>query len=128
MVEQIRSTEKCEGFTLCLAENKPNAGGGWGKRWGGVEKDSGVELTDGGGSAGDGGGTGARNKSVIRGLELSAPGGPGGATGLGAQVSLRVLRGGGSSVCRLLLVGGCLGSMGISFLWVRGFFEGGGLD
>ena len=27
---------------------------------------------------------------------------------------------------RLCLVGGCLGRMGILFLWVRGFLEGGG--
>ena len=43
-------------------------------------------------------------------------------------MSLRVLRGGGSSVSRLRFVGGCLGRMGSFFLWVRGFFEGGGLD
>ena len=51
---------------------------------GGGEKDSGVEVTDGGGSAGGRGGTGARKKSVIRRLELSAPRSWGGATGLGA--------------------------------------------
>ena len=58
--------------------------GGYGKRWGGGEKDSGVVLTDRGGSAGGWGGAGARRKCVIRQLGLSAPGGWGGATGLGA--------------------------------------------
>ena len=51
---------------------------------GGGEKDPGVELTDGGGSAGGGGRAEARKKTVIPRLELSAPGGWGGATGLGA--------------------------------------------
>ena len=52
--------------------------GGLGQAMGGSEKDSGVDLADGGGSAGGGGGAGARKKSVIRRLELSAPGGLGG--------------------------------------------------
>ena len=51
---------------------------------GGGEKDSGVELIDGGGSAGGAGGAGARKKSVICRLELLALVGWGGATGLGA--------------------------------------------
>ena len=51
---------------------------------GGGEKDSVVELTDGGGSAGGEGGAGARKKSVIRRLDLSALGGWGGATCLRA--------------------------------------------
>ena len=42
------------------------------------EKDSGVDLVGGGGSAGGRGGAGARKKSVICRLELSAPGGFGG--------------------------------------------------
>ena len=72
------------GFTVPLAEMKPLAGGGVGQAMGGSDKDSGVDLADGSGSAGGRGGAGARKKCVIRRLELSAPEGWGGATGLGA--------------------------------------------
>ena len=62
------------GFTLCSAEKKQNVEGGWGNRWGGVKKTLLLNSLMEADRPEAGGGAGARKKSVIRQLELSALG------------------------------------------------------
>ena len=72
------------GFTLCSAENKPNAGGGVGQAMVGGEEDFGVEVTDGGGSAGGGGGGWSSEEICNLSIGTVSAGGLGGCHRLGA--------------------------------------------